>query len=76
MYATPKAQVAPRLAAKIIKICVWKLPFVAIARPIGEANEVACFHLLTVQLEIFLQTATETLGRGIKSQRFLNGVGQ
>ena len=53
---------------------VRELALVAVARAVGEADEIAGLHGLAVQLGVLLDAAAEALGRGVEAQRFLDGV--
>ena len=76
MHRAAEAEMAARLAREVVDVGVGILAVVAIARAIGEADEIAGAHPLAVQLDVLGQTAAEALRRGVVAQRFLHRVGQ
>ena len=57
-----KAQVATGFAGDVVTVGIGVLSFVAIARPVGQANEVARLHGLAVERDVLHQPAAEALG--------------
>ena len=74
--AAAEAEMAARLAREVVDVGIGILPVVAIARAVGEADEIAGAHRLAVQLDVSGQAAAEALRRGVVAQRFLHRVGQ
>ena len=53
MHAAAEAEMAVRLAADVVDIGIGEAALVAIARAVGEADEIAALHHLPVQLGVF-----------------------
>ena len=74
MYATAEPEMAPRLTANVIHVCIRKLALISITRAIGQADEIAGLHLLPMQFEIFLQAATKALCGCVVPQGFFHRI--